>query len=140
MTNNNHEKSKSELEERLLVLKEQGIMNENVDQRISELDKLEKLIPVKSNEKKFQSFLKLFKALGNQNRLLIIWLIMNGVRCACEIEHILGLSQSTVSHHMNELIEVGAIDVIKSGKWSLVSSESTELSAEFFISLLSKAT
>ena len=80
--------------------------------------------------------LKLFKALANKNRLLILQLIMKGVRCACEIEHLLNLSQSTVSHHINALVDIGAIEAIKSGKWNLVELDEKEFSKEFFLSLI----
>ena len=61
---------------------------------------------------------------------------MKGVRCACEIEYLLNLSQSTVSHHINTLVDVGALDAIKSGKWNLVELEETSLTLEFFVSLI----
>ena len=134
---NKHQQSKSELEQKLSQLYEQGVIDEVASKRISELEKIEKLIPKMKKDEKINKMLKLFKALANKNRLMILWLLMNGVRCACEIEHLLNLSQSTVSHHINLLVEVGAIEAIKSGKWSLVELNEEAFTKEFFLSLLS---
>ncbi len=134
---NNHEQSKRDLELKLVQLYEQGVVNEIAVERISDLEKIEKLIPTMKKDEKINKMLKLFKALANKNRLLILWLLMNDVRCACEIEHLLNLSQSTVSHHISSLVEVGAIDAIKSGKWNLVELNEEAFTKEFFLSLLS---
>ena len=134
--NDKHLQSKRELEQKLSQLYEQGIVPEIADDRISELDRIEKLIPKMKKDDKINNMLKLFKALANKNRLLILWLLMNGVRCACEIEHLLDLSQSTVSHHISTLVEVGAIDAVKSGKWNLVELSEESFSEEFFLSLI----
>jgi ArsR family transcriptional regulator len=126
----------SEIKHKLNQLYEQGIVNETADQRIQELSEIKKGISNMRRNKDLNTLLKLFKALGNKNRLLILRLIMQGVRCACEIEHLLNLSQSTVSHHINTLVDVGAIEAIKSGKWSLVELAETSFSKEFFHSLI----
>ena len=126
----------SEIEYKLDQLYEQGVVKETAKQRILELKEIEKRIPQMKKNKHLTNLLKLYKALGNKNRLLILWLIIKGVRCACEIEHLLNLSQSTVSHHISTLVEVGAIESIKSGKWNLVKSSGFEYSKELFIKLI----
>jgi len=128
----------SELEQKLKQLYEQGVVKETAKQRISELKEVEEIIPQMKKDKQLIKLLKLYKALGNKNRLLILWLIIKGVRCACEIEHLLNLSQSTVSHHINTLVEVGAIESMKSGKWNLVKSNNFEYSKELFIKMIEK--
>lgn len=138
MKDSNHDASVEELKNKLDALYDQGVFIEDSEKRLSKLEALEQEVLNMENDSKIQNVLKLFKALSNKNRLLILWLIMNGIRCACEIEHILGLSQSTVSHHINELIEVGVLKIIKSGKWSLVSSETNIFSEDFFIELIKK--
>jgi len=126
----------SEIKHKLNQLYEQGIVGETADQRIKELSEIKKGIANMKKDEHLIKLLKLFKALGNKNRLLILRLIMKGVRCACEIEHLLNLSQSTVSHHINTLVDVGAIEAIKSGKWNLVDLDEKEFSKEFFLSLI----
>ena len=131
-----HQQSKRELELKLSQLHEQGVVSEGAAERIAELEKIEQLLPKMKRDVKISKMSKLFKALANKNRLLILWLLMNGVRCACEIEHLLNLSQSTVSHHINSLVDVGAIDAVKSGKWNLVELKENAFTKEFFLSLL----
>jgi ArsR family transcriptional regulator len=129
----------SDLRNKLNQLYEQGIFQETADQRMEEINAMEKEINSLKKDKQLDKLLKLFKALGNRNRLLILSLIMKGIRCACEIEHLLNLSQSTVSHHINILVDVGALDAIKSGKWNLVELEETSPTLDFFNSLINSA-
>ena len=136
MTSYEHEQSKKDLEHKLSQLHEQGIVVELAKERIIELEKIEEEIPETCKKEDFTGILKLFKALANKNRLMILWLLMKGVRCACEIEHLLKLSQSTVSHHINVLVEVGAIEAIKSGKWNLVNLRNHSFSKELFVHLI----
>ena len=61
---------------------------------------------------------KIFKALGDRNRLRIIKLLQKyDGACVCEICHILGVSQSTTSRHLQVLEEAGLIYAVKEGKW-----------------------
>lgn len=139
MKNANHNASVKELKEKLDSLYKQGVFIEDSGRRLSKLEDLETGMSSILHDKTIKKLLKLFKALGNKNRLLILWLIMNGVRCACEIEHILNLSQSTVSHHISALVDVGAIEAMKSGKWNLVKSPDESISKEFFQKLIDNA-
>ncbi len=139
MKNADHNSSKIELREKLDSLYKQGVFIDDSEKRLSKLENLETEMNKVQNDKTIKKLLGLFKALGNKNRLLILWLIMNGVRCACEIEHILNLSQSTVSHHINALVEAGAIEAIKSGKWNLVKSSEESISKKFFQKLIENA-
>ncbi|MCE7741571.1 MAG: winged helix-turn-helix transcriptional regulator [Candidatus Heimdallarchaeota archaeon] len=136
MTDSKHEQSKKELEQKLSQLHDQGVVKEIAEKRIIDLEIIEQSIPDMRKDESINKMLKLFKALANKNRLMILWLLMKGVRCACEIEHLLKLSQSTVSHHINSLVEVGAIDAVKSGKWNLVELNEKAFTKEFFLSLL----
>ena len=126
----------SELEERLNQLYAQGVVEITAKQRVKELDILRKELPKMKKDEQLIKSLKLFKALGNKNRLLILWLILKGVRCACEIEDLLNLSQSTVSHHINTLVDVGVIGAIKKGKWQLVEVQETNLSEDSLVKLI----
>ena len=37
--------------------------------------------------------------------------------CACDVETFLGVAQSTVSHHMKQLVEAGLVHAEKHGRW-----------------------
>jgi ArsR family transcriptional regulator len=60
---------------------------------------------------------KIYKALGDRNRLRIINMLKNRAMCVCEITNILNLSQSTVSGHLRVLKEAGIVEDAKDGLW-----------------------
>ncbi|MCK5003877.1 MAG: winged helix-turn-helix transcriptional regulator [Candidatus Aminicenantes bacterium] len=60
---------------------------------------------------------KIFKALGENNRLRIVNMLMSKPMCVCEITDIIGLSQSTVSGHLRILKEAEIIEDAKDGLW-----------------------
>ena len=60
---------------------------------------------------------KLFKALGDENRLRILSMLQHGERCACVLLEHVHLSQPTLSHHMKILCEAGLVTGRKEGKW-----------------------
>ena len=61
---------------------------------------------------------KVFKAFCDSNRLIILNLLKNGERCACELLEELHISQPTLSHHMKILCEGGVVNGRKEGKWT----------------------
>lgn len=64
---------------------------------------------------------KIFKVLGDENRLLILELLKGEERCACNLLETLNITQSTLSHHMKQLNDVELIKTRKDGKWSYYS-------------------
>lgn len=60
---------------------------------------------------------KVFKALGDENRLRILSMLQSGERCACVLLEYIHLSQPTLSHHMKILCETGLVTGRKEGKW-----------------------
>lgn len=60
---------------------------------------------------------RVFKAMGDENRLTILSLLHNGERCACRLQEALGISQPTLSHHMRILLDAGLVNARKDGKW-----------------------
>ncbi len=57
----------------------------------------------------------LFKALGDNNRLLIIEALRDGERCQCEIIPFMKISQPAVSRHLNILEKSGLIKSRRDG-------------------------
>ena len=57
----------------------------------------------------------LFKALGDNNRLLIIEALRNGETCQCEIIPLIGISQPAVSRHLKILEKSGLIKSRREG-------------------------
>lgn len=50
-----------------------------------------------------------FKGLADINRLRIINLLLNGELCGCDIQYVIGSSQSNVSRHLNYLKKSGLV-------------------------------
>ena len=63
------------------------------------------------------SLSKIFKALGDKNRLRIVKMLQLKPLCVCEITSVLNLATSTVSKHLSILREAGLIKDKKDGKW-----------------------
>lgn len=61
---------------------------------------------------------KVFKAFCDENRLMILELLLTGEKCACKLLEDLQISQSTLSHHMKILCDSGVVIARKEGKWT----------------------
>lgn len=75
-----------------------------------------------------------FKGLADENRLRILNLLFHGELCGCDIQHVLGSSQSTVSRHLSYLKNSGLVLDRRDGYrvfYRLVRSEDLE-TAELF--------
>ena len=68
-------------------------------------------------ENQYKEQAKVFKALCDENRLIILEMLQGGEKCACHLLEDLSISQSTLSHHMNILCESGIVTGRKEGKW-----------------------
>lgn len=64
-----------------------------------------------------EAFLKVMKALSDQNRVKIIKLLQQKDMCVCEIQAALGIAQPTVSKHLKILEDAGLIMHEKDGLW-----------------------
>lgn len=61
---------------------------------------------------------KVFKALCDENRLMILDMLRSGEKCACILLDRLDMAQSTLSYHMKILCESGIVDSRQDGKWT----------------------
>ena len=50
-----------------------------------------------------------FKGLADGNRMRILNLLLHGELCGCDIQHVLGATQSTVSRHLSYLKNAGLV-------------------------------
>jgi len=67
---------------------------------------------------KYVAHAKIFKALGDPKRAMIIDMLSCGELCACMILEKFKISQSTLSHHMKYLCESGLVRCRDAGKWT----------------------
>lgn len=68
-----------------------------------------------------RAFACVFKALGDPTRVRLVSVIAGAPEseaCICDLTAAVGLSQSTVSHHMKRLVEAGLVARDKRGKWA----------------------
>ncbi|EJP6471964.1 winged helix-turn-helix transcriptional regulator [Clostridium sporogenes] len=60
---------------------------------------------------------QMLKALGDENRIRILNILKNGELCVCEIEHILGITQSNASRHLTKLSMLKIVGYEKKAQW-----------------------
>ncbi len=69
-----------------------------------------------------KSFAPVFKALSDDSRLRIINLLFHsGELCVCDIEDVMGFTQTKVSRHLAYLRRAGLVDDRRQGLWMLYS-------------------
>jgi ArsR family transcriptional regulator, arsenate/arsenite/antimonite-responsive transcriptional repressor len=75
-----------------------------------------------------------FKGLADENRVRILNLLFHGELCGCDIQHVLGATQSTVSRHLSYLKNTGLVLDRRAGYrvyYRLVQSEDPEIADLF---------
>lgn len=80
---------------------------------------------------KHEETAKVFKALCDPNRLIIVEMLQNGEMCACQLLDELNIGQSTLSHHMKSLSESGVVNCRREGKWMYYSLNKNGCEAAF---------
>jgi ArsR family transcriptional regulator len=61
----------------------------------------------------------IFKALGDETRLRIMALLLHhGELCVCDLENVIGASQSKTSRHLRYLLHAGLVRDRREGVWS----------------------
>jgi DNA-binding transcriptional ArsR family regulator len=64
-----------------------------------------------------RDFLKITKALADENRLRVLLALQQQALCVCQITELLGLAMSTVSRHLTILGQAGLVKARKEGRW-----------------------
>lgn len=70
------------------------------------------------NESYLANLSKLLEAFSHVDRILILRILMEKDRCVCELEAILGKSQSNISYHLKILENLNLIKGWKKGKFT----------------------
>jgi len=82
-----------------------------------------------------REFLKVMKALSDENRVKILKLLQQRSLCVCELQEALAIAQPTVSKHLKVLEKAGLVRHVKDGLW--VNYEITDgVSSPYAASLL----
>ena len=61
---------------------------------------------------------KVFKALCDPRRLMIIERLRSGEKCACDLQENMDIGQSGLSYHMKVLCDSGIVESRQEGKWT----------------------
>ncbi|WP_026693848.1 ArsR/SmtB family transcription factor [Peribacillus kribbensis] len=78
----------------------------------------------------FEKYEAKFKALADKKRLHIMNILtINGSMCVCDIEPIIGMTQSKLSYHLKILLDAGLIEKETKGTWSYYQVNQKELNA-----------
>ncbi len=81
--------------------------------------------------------IKVFRALGDPKRAMIVDMLSCGELCACKILEKFDMSQSTLSHHMKQLCECGIVRGRNAGKWTYYSLDNEVIDkAQRFLSAI----
>lgn len=67
--------------------------------------------------------LTVLKALAHETRFEILTLLAQGTLCICDLEKLLGMTQSKVSYHMAHLKDAGLVSLQQIGKNSYYTLE-----------------
>jgi ArsR family transcriptional regulator len=81
-----------------------------------------------------KEFLKVAKAISDQNRVKIIKMLQNRSLCVCEIQALLQIAQPSVSKHLKILENAGLVSSVKEGLWvnyQLADGSSSPYAASF---------
>lgn len=60
---------------------------------------------------------RLFQALSDETRLLIVQLLARGEHCVCDLQEAVGVYQSRLSFHLRKLKDAGLVSDRKEGRW-----------------------
>lgn len=66
---------------------------------------------------KIEDVVSICKALGDENRIRIVQMLIDGEMCACDLLEKLKITQPTLSHHMKILTQIQLVNVRKDGRW-----------------------
>ncbi len=63
--------------------------------------------------------LRIFSALSDSTRLRVVLLLLKRDLCVCELEFVLKMSQSRISHQLRILRDAGLVEDKREGQWMI---------------------
>ena len=88
---------------------------EDVEHRLDELDTLETVL----SPERVDTDLDVLRALGNETRYKLVRLLVaaEGELCVCELNAMVDVSESAISHALSDLTDAGLVTRRKDGRW-----------------------
>lgn len=65
----------------------------------------------------FKAYSAMMKALGDETRIRILYMLKDGELCACKLLEEFNITQPTLSYHMKLLCDSGLVNGRKEGVW-----------------------
>ena len=72
---------------------------------------------------------KLFRALGEEVRLRLLYLVRDDEVCVCDLVATFQMPQGTLSHHLGVLQQAGLVTSRRQGRWNYYRATSAALEA-----------
>lgn len=87
---------------------------EDVERRLEELDGLRE-----EAGKRFENEIGFLSALGNETRYSLVRALVaaEGELCVCELNSVVDVSESGMSHALSKLADAGLVEGSKDGRW-----------------------
>ena len=79
-------------------------------------DSVQRALRQKPHDVQLEKLSELFKIIGDQTRLRILWALDQNEMCVCDIANVLGMTKSAVSHQLAILRSAGIVKYRRSGK------------------------
>lgn len=97
--------------------------SEDVDIRLDEL----RLLDTRAERGRPDSDTEVFSTLGNETRYRLIRVLSaaDGELCVCELNAVVDVSESAISHALSDLREAGLVTRRKEGRWRMYQSTPT---------------
>ncbi len=75
-----------------------------------------KALKNKPNDLELKKLSELFKIIGDQTRIKILWALDNHEMCVCDIANVLNMTKSSISHQLSILKSIDIVKYRKEGK------------------------
>jgi len=92
-----------------------SIQNEQCDCRCIHEKRVQNACEQALSEQVNQQLAALFKAMGDPNRLKILWALDQEEMCVCDLAFFLGVSESAVSHQLRQLRQLQLVSNRRDG-------------------------
>lgn len=79
-------------------------------------DAVQRALKQKPHEEQLERLSELFKILGDQTRIKILWVLDQNEMCVCDIANVLNMTKSSISHQLAVLRTAGIVKYRRSGK------------------------
>ncbi len=86
------------------------------DCNIIHKDLVEKALKNKPDDYMLSKLSELFKIIGDQTRIRILWTLDQNEMCVCDIANVLNKTKSSISHQLAILKNIGVVKYRRSGK------------------------